>query len=112
MTCPVETSDITRRFDAGESLADISRNLGVSIEVVRYRLRRAGRKPKVIRTRVGRDRVRRIAENGAALVQIKQFLDASRRDLISRMGDSPGPKTLDRLGNLNDFIMALEEMIG
>lgn len=110
MTYAITTAEIVRRFDDGESVAGIARAVGVSVEVVRYRLKRAGRKPRVRATAIGRDRVRRIAQSATTLVCIKQFLEATRRDLISRMGDAPGPKTLDRLGTLNDFIYTLEEV--
>ncbi|BAO20647.1 hypothetical protein [Pseudomonas phage PPpW-3] len=110
MTHPIATKAITDLYDAGESMAAIARALGVSSEVVRYRLKSAGMKPRARRANVTKEAVRRLREHMPALVAMKQFMEASRRDLISRMGDTPGPKTLDRLGTINDFIHTLEEV--
>lgn len=110
MTHAIKTAEITSRFDAGESMASISRSLGVSLEVVRYRLKTTGRKGRKRRASVAKESVRKLREHMPTLLAMTQFMQASRRDLISRMGDNPGPNTLDRLGSINDFITALEEI--
>lgn len=101
MTFEVSTHDIVRRLESGASVPELARTFGVSQEVIRYRIRTTGRKP-------GDYRYRRTKE--MRLLEIKQFLEQQRDDLKTRMGDQPGPKLLDRLGQLTDFILTLEDL--
>lgn len=101
MTFEVSTHDIVRRLESGASVPELARTFGVSQEVIRYRIRTTGRKP-------GDYRYRRTKE--MRLLEIKQFLEQQRDELKSRMGDQPGPKLLDRLGQLTGFILTLEDL--
>lgn len=110
MTHPVETSEIKRMYDSGQSMAEISRLLNISIETVRYRLKKAGYTPRQRRKNVTKQSVRILREHMPTLVAIKQFMEADRRELLAKIEKTPSPKAVDRLGSLNDFIMSLSEV--
>lgn len=110
MTLPVATSEIKRLYDAGGSLASISRELNVSVEVVRARLLKAGYKPRQRRTAVTKEEVRAFREAMPTLVALQQFLEGDRRELTAWMGTNPPRDKLERLGSLTDFINTLEDL--
>ena len=110
MTHPVETAEIKRMYDAGQSMAEISRVLKISIETVRYRLKKAGYTPRQRRRNVSKQSVRTLREHMPTLVAIKQFLEGERRGLLRRAESKPGAAVIDKLGTVNDFIAALGEV--
>lgn len=95
MTHPVETSEIKRRYDAGDSMAQIKRDLNLPLEVVRYRLKKAGYKPRARRPSVTKAAVRALRERMPDLVSLLQFLEGDK---------------LERLGSLTDYIETLTEV--
>lgn len=110
MTYAVSTSEIKRRYDAGGSMAQISRDLAVPLETVRYRLKQAGYTPRSRRRSVTKDSVRRLQAQLPELVSLQQFLEADRRELLAWMGDNPPRDKLERLALLTDFIATLAEV--
>lgn len=111
MTHPhLDSAELVRLFDQGISGAELGRRFGVSAEVVRYRLRTAGRKPCKRITKVSVRRQRALRDNFPTLFDLLEFLEGKRAASIARMGDSPAAKTLDSLGELNDYILALREI--
>lgn len=111
MTLPIDNNDLAARFDQGAGAVELARVFGTSYQVISYRLRRMGR---VSRDRkpaaVGPGHIRALRDNFSALRDVAAYLAQQREDLISRMGDNPGPKTLDRLGQLTDFIQVMREV--
>lgn len=101
MTFEISTGDIVRRLESGASVPELARTFGVSQEVIRYRLRTTGRRPADYRYRRTKE---------MRLLEIKEFLEQQRDELKARMSDQPGPKLLDRLGQLTDFILTLEDL--
>lgn len=111
MTLRIDNNDLAARFDAGAGAVELARLFGTSYQVISYRLRRMGR---VSRSRsvaaVGPGHVRALRNNFSTLRDVAAYLKQQREELLSRMGDNPGPKTLDRLGELTDFIQAMDEV--
>lgn len=110
MTHPIETSEIKRRYDAGDSMAQIKRDLNLPLEVIRCRLKKAGYKPRARRPSVTKAAVRTLRERMPDLVSLLQFLEGDKRKLLRTMGQRPSPDKLERLGRLTDYIETLTEV--
>lgn len=112
MTLQLDNAALALRFDQGVGAVELAREFGTSYQVISYRLRQMGR---VSRGRkrsdvIGPRHIRALRDNLGLLLDLKEFLSKQREDLISRMGEDPGPKTLDRLGKLTDFIQGLHDI--
>lgn len=110
MTHPIETSEIKRRYDAGDSMAQTKRDLNLPLEVIRYRLKKAGYKPRARRANVTKAAVRTLHQHMPELVSLLQFLEGDKRKLLRTMGQHPSADKLERLGRLTDFIETLTEV--
>lgn len=112
MTHAIDNADILRRLKAGQRVTAIAAELGVSSQVITYRLRKAGVSNKNRKNPISPRRIRALRDNFGTLEDLLAFLEETREALLSRMGDNPGSKTLDRLGKLTDYINVMQEISG
>lgn len=112
MTLPIDNNDLAARFDAGAGAVELARLFGTSYQVISYRLRSMGRvsRDRKLQDPVGDSHIRALRDNFSTLRDLAAYLTQQREDLLSRMGDDPGPKTLDRLGMLTDYIQVMQEV--
>lgn len=110
MTYEIDNADLVRRRAAGQPVTAIANELGVSSQVISYRLRKAGVTSTGRKNSISPKRVRAVRDNFGTLEDLRRYLERRRADMVSKMGDSPSAKTLDHLGRLTDYINVLQEI--
>lgn len=112
MTLAIDTADLVRRRAAGQPVTAIALELGVSSQVVSYRLKVAGVPSTGRKNSISPARIRALRDNFGTLCDLCRYLERKRAEMLAKMGDTPGQKTLDNLGQLTDYINVLQDVTG